>query len=90
MTREKTYVVDLKTYSNSYVTFDDVANGRIKGICKMVSPILPCLNDVLMVEGLTTKLICIRQLYDQGLNVNFSKFECVIPNKDQEILTKRL
>lgn len=38
----------------------------------MVSPSLPCLNDVLLVEDLTANLICISQLCDQDLNVNFS------------------
>lgn len=49
MTGEKKYLEELKSYSNSYVTFDDGTNGIIKGICKMVSPGLPCINYVLLV-----------------------------------------
>lgn len=87
---EKTYLEELKYYSNSYVTFCDGAKGIINGTGKMVSPSLPCLNDMLLVEGLTTNLISISQLCDQGFNVNFSKSECIVTNKDQEVLMKRL
>lgn len=49
MTGEKTYLEELKSYSNSYVTFGDGEKGRIKGICIMVSPGLPSFNDVLLI-----------------------------------------
>lgn len=54
----------------------------------MVSPGLPCLNDMLLVEGKIANLISISQLCDQGLNVNFSISECIITNKDQEVIMK--
>ena len=73
MTREKTYLKDLKPYFNSHVTFGDGSKGRIKVIGIMISHVLPYLTDVLLVEGLTANLIIISQLRDQRLNVNFSK-----------------
>lgn len=73
MTGEKNYLEELKPYFKCYVTFDDEAIGKIKGICKLVYPGLPSLDDVLLVEELTTKLIIISQLCDEGLNASFNK-----------------
>lgn len=86
MTREKSYLQELKPYSNSYVTFDDRVRGRIKGIWKIVSPRFPCLDDMLLVERLTSNLISISQLRDQGINVSINKSECIVSSKDQEVL----
>lgn len=81
MTRERTCLEELKHNSNRYVIFSDKAKGRIMGIGKLVSLGLPNLKDVLLVEGLTAKLINISQLCDQGLNVKFNKFEYIVTNK---------
>lgn len=86
MTGEKIYLEELKTYSNSYINFDNGVRGRIKGICKLVSPGFPCLDVVLLVEGLTTNLISISQLCDYGLNVSYKKSKCIVSRKDQEVL----
>jgi hypothetical protein len=59
MMGEKNYLKEVKPYSNSYVTFGNGAKGRIKGISKLVSPGLPCLDDVLLVEGLAANLTSI-------------------------------
>lgn len=56
----------------------------------MVSSGLRCCNDVLLVEGLIINLVCITQLCNQRLNVNFSKLECIVIRKDQEVLMKGL
>lgn len=56
----------------------------------MVNHGLPCLNDVLLVEGFTTNLISISHICDQAFNVNFSKYEFIITNKDRVVLTKEL
>ena len=88
MTGVKNFLVDLKAYSTSYVTFGDGAKGEIKGIDKLVRPGSPCLDDVLLVEGLTANLISISQLCDQGLNVKFSKSECLVTNNDKKVLMK--
>jgi hypothetical protein len=86
MTGEKAYLKEVKAYSNSYVTFGDGAKGRIKGICKLCGPDLPKHGNVLLVEGLTSNLISIRQLCDQELNVNFDNSKCIVSNKSQEVM----
>ena len=73
MTGMKNYLVDLKAYATSYVTFGDGAKGRIRGIGKLMRTGSPSLDDVLLDEGLTANLISISQLCDQGLEVRFSK-----------------
>ena len=39
-------------------------------------------------KGLTANLISISQLCDQGLLVNFSKSECLVKDKKDDILMK--
>src|ERR1044072_3068194 len=88
MTGMKNYLVDLKAYATSYVTFGDGAKGRIKGIGKLVRTGSPLLDDVLLVEGLTSSLISISQLCDQGVEVNFSKEECLVISENQETIMR--
>lgn len=88
MTCEKSYLEELHPYSNSYVIFSNVARGRIKCICKLVSWGLPYLDDVLLVEGFIANLISISQICDQGLNVNFKKSKCIVSSKGQKVLMK--
>lgn len=59
MIEEKNYLKEVKTYTNSYVTFDDGTKGKIMGKGKLVYPCLSNLEDALLVEGLTTNLISI-------------------------------
>jgi hypothetical protein len=73
MTGVKKYLVDIKSYSTSFVTFGEGAKGEIKGVGKLVCTGLLKLDDVLLVKGLTANLISISQLCDQGLKVNFTK-----------------
>ncbi|MCH83415.1 gag-protease polyprotein, partial [Trifolium medium] len=84
----KKHLTEVKSHSNGYVISSDGRKGRIKGICKLAIPGLPCLDDVLLVEGLITNLISISQLCDQGLDVHCNNSECIISNKDQEVLMK--
>lgn len=70
---ERSYIEELKPYSNRSVTFSDGTRGKIKGISKLVSLDLPCLDDVLLVEGLTINLIGVSQLCDQGMDVSYNK-----------------
>ncbi|MCI19830.1 gag-pol polyprotein, partial [Trifolium medium] len=86
MTEEIAYLKEVKSYSNSYVTFGDGAKGKIKGIGKLTGPDLPSLDNVLLVEGLTANLISISQLCDQELNVSFNNSECMVTSKDQEVM----
>lgn len=73
MTDERSHIEELNPYSNSYVTFGDETRGRIKGVCKLMSLNLLCLDDMLLLEGLTPNLINISQLCDQGMNVIYTK-----------------
>jgi len=73
MTEVKKYWVDIKSYSTSFVMFGDGAKGDIKGVGKLVCTGFPRLDGVLRVKGLTSNLISISQLCDQGLKVNFTK-----------------
>lgn len=75
MTRVKKFLVEIKSYSTSYVTFGDGDKCEIKGVRRLACTCLPSLDDVLLVKGLTANLISIRQLCDQGIKVNFTKFE---------------
>ena len=70
------------------MTFGDGAKGEIKGIGKLNCPGVPNLDNVLLVKGLTANLISISQLCDQGLNVNFTKTECLITNAKNEVIMK--
>ena len=88
MTGEKSYLEELKPYSKSYVTFGDGVKGRIKSIGKLVYPGLPSLENVMLVEGMTTNLISIIQLCDQGLNISFNKSECVVSSEEREVIMK--
>ena len=73
MTRENGYFEEQKPCSNSYIDFGNRDRGRKKGIRKVISLGFPFLDDVLLVEGLTTNLIIISQPCDQGLNVSYNK-----------------
>ncbi|GAU49481.1 hypothetical protein TSUD_286190 [Trifolium subterraneum] len=82
------FLVDIKTYSTSYVTFRDEAKWEIIGVGKLINKSLPKLNNVLLVKGLTANLISISQLCDQGLKVNFTKAECLVTSENDELLMK--
>ena len=73
MTGVKNLLVDIKSYSTSYVTFGDGAKGETKGVGKLEYSGVSKLDNVLLVKGLTANLISISQLCDQGLKVNFTK-----------------
>ncbi|KAI5395352.1 hypothetical protein KIW84_061806 [Lathyrus oleraceus] len=88
MTGNIDLIIDLHPHVISYVTFGDGAKGEIKGIGKLDCPGVPKLDNILLVKGLTANLISISQLCDQGLNVNFTKTECLISNKDSEEIMK--
>jgi hypothetical protein len=81
MTGVDKYLEDVRPYAKSYATFGDGAKGKILGIGNLIKDGLPRLDNVLLVKGLTTNLISISQLCDQGMEVNFSKPECKITDK---------
>ncbi|GAU37336.1 hypothetical protein TSUD_395170 [Trifolium subterraneum] len=88
MTGDDRFLVDIKSYSTSYVTFGDGAKGEIIGVGKLINKSLPKLENVLLVKGLTANLISISQLCDQGLKVNFTKTECLVTSESDELLMK--
>ena len=51
------------------------AKEKILGIDNLIKHGLPRLNNVLLVKGLTTNLISISQLCDQGMEVSFSSLD---------------
>ncbi|XP_050878662.1 uncharacterized protein LOC127082468 [Lathyrus oleraceus] len=59
MTGVNKYLVEIKSYSYSFVTFGDGAKGEIKGIRKIGCTGPPRLDDVLLMKGLTANLISI-------------------------------
>ena len=60
MTGVEKYLMDIKSYATSFVTFGDGAKGEIKGIGRLIDNGLPKLENVLIVKGLTANLISIR------------------------------
>jgi hypothetical protein len=86
MTGDRKYLKELRPCSKGSVTFGDGAKGRIKGIGKLRDPSLPYLDKVLLVEGLTTNLISISQLCEQGLDVYFNNSECIIANNQKVVM----
>jgi hypothetical protein len=73
MTCEKRYLKELRSFTKGRVTFGDGVKGRIKGIGKLAGPSSPCLDDMLLVEGLTANLISISQLCEQGLKCSLQQ-----------------
>ncbi|GAU48358.1 hypothetical protein TSUD_282610 [Trifolium subterraneum] len=88
MTGDDRFLVDIKSYLTSYVTFGDGAKGEIIGVGKLINKSLPKLDNVLLVKGLTANLISISKLCDQGLKVNFTKAECLVTSENDELLMK--
>ncbi|CAJ2662740.1 unnamed protein product [Trifolium pratense] len=88
MTGIEKFLVDLKSYSTSFVTCGNGTKGEIVGIGELNSNSLPKLSNVLLVKGLTANLISISQLCDQGMKVNFTKSECLVTNDEGEILMR--
>ncbi|MCH79544.1 gag-protease polyprotein [Trifolium medium] len=88
MTGVENYIENLKSYATSFVTFGDGAKGEIKGIGRLSTNGVPKLDNVLLVKGITTNLISISQLCDQGMKVNFTKSECLVTNDEGDLIMK--
>ena len=58
------YLINVRPYKSSFVTFGDGAKGEILGIGDLINHGLPNLENVLLVKGLTANLISISQLCD--------------------------
>lgn len=77
-------MANIKPRSTSYVTFWD----GLKGVGKLEHTGQPNLKNVLLVTGLTSNLISISQLRDQGIKFNFTKSKCFITNEKGEVIMK--
>lgn len=82
ITKEKTYLEEWKSYSNSDVTFGDGEKGRTKGMGKLASLGFPCLEDVRLVKGLNSNFTNINQICYQVINVKFNKYESIVTIKE--------
>ena len=60
------------------ITFGDGSKYVIKDIGTVDTPRLPVFEDVWYVDELKANLLSINQIYDNGLNVLFTKYECEI------------
>ncbi|KAK2380438.1 gag-protease polyprotein [Trifolium repens] len=88
MTGEEKYLINMRSYKSSFVTFGDGAKGEIVGIGDLINHGLPKLENVLLVKGLTANLINIIQLCDQGMKVNFTKSECLVNNEEGQLMLR--
>ncbi|KAK2428549.1 putative mitochondrial protein [Trifolium repens] len=88
MTGEEKYLMNVRSYKASSVTFGDGAKGEIVGIGDLINHGQPNLENVLLVKGLTANLISISQLCDQGMKVNFTKSECLVNNEEGQLVLR--
>ncbi|KAK2385091.1 putative mitochondrial protein [Trifolium repens] len=88
MTGEEKYLMNVRSYKVSFVTFGDGAKGEIIGIGDLINHGQPNLENVLLVKGLTANLISISQLCDQGMKVNFTKSECLVNNEEGQLVLR--
>lgn len=70
------------------MTFGNGTEGRILGIGNLTNDELPKLDNVLWLRDLTSNLISICQLCEQGMDANFNKLECLKTNEKGEVLMK--
>lgn len=87
MTGDRNCLTSLKPNS-SKVTFRDGAIENIIRKGKFNEQGLPFLKDVMLVEGLTTNLISISQLCDQGLQVSFTKEQLIVTDNVSTLVTR--
>lgn len=81
------FFLDMKECSLGYVTFRDIAKGKVLGIGAIIKLAdLPRLQDVRLVEGFSANLINISQLCDQGFQVSYSRYKCEVLSKGECIV----
>ncbi len=87
MTGDKSKFSSLVAKDGGLVTFGDNSKGKIIGIGKVGMNLSPCIENVLLVDGLKHNLISISQLCDKGYDVTFKEDFCLITNaKDNSVL----
>ena len=88
MCDNKTYFDTVTKCDGGLVTFGDDSTSRVVGKCNIRYQGLPNPTDVLLVEGLKANLISISQLCDAQHQVQFSKIECSIFDKNGTCVMK--
>lgn len=89
MTNTRDILINLQNNTEESVIFGDGVRGKVKGIGKLNIPGMPQLEEVQLVECLTTNLISISQLCDKGMDVQFGCKSCVITDKPNEYLVAK-
>jgi len=74
--------------TNNYVMFGNGTKGKILGSRSLISNESPNLDNVLWVRGLTSNLISISQLCEQGMNVIFKNSKCLVTKENGEVLMR--
>ncbi|KAA0065348.1 gag-pol polyprotein [Cucumis melo var. makuwa] len=77
--------LELSECNTGFVVFGDRGKDRIIGKRTIDHPGLPYLLDVYLVQGLSTNLISISQLCDQGYQVSFSKDRCNVVDSQNKV-----
>ncbi|GAA0142754.1 hypothetical protein LIER_03582 [Lithospermum erythrorhizon] len=86
MTGNKAYLSKIETIRGDYVTFGGGQKGKIVGKGSLKVEGFPELEEVLLVEGLTTNIISISQLCDNRMKVSFSKEACYVSNSSDQLI----
>ncbi|KAL5736716.1 hypothetical protein ACOSQ2_031504 [Xanthoceras sorbifolium] len=86
MTCNKTLFHELELKECGVVTFGDGSTKKVLGLGKIKILRLPCLNDVLFVDGIVANLISITHLCDSVHSVNFNKDGCTILDKSGQVV----
>ena len=86
MIGERSYLCDYQNMPDGYVSFGDGKKGRVLGKGTLLANGLPKLKSVLYVKGLKANLLSMSQLYDQKLNVKFTKDNCKVLNRSGEVV----
>ncbi|GAA0167550.1 hypothetical protein LIER_40402 [Lithospermum erythrorhizon] len=86
MTRNKSYLSKVEIIRGYYVTFGGGEKGKIIGKGSLNVKGLSELEEVLLVEGLTTNLISISQCCDNGMKVSFSKKAFCVNNFSDQLI----
>jgi len=88
MTGVNKFLDTVKPYTNNHVTFGNGTEEKILWIGNLNNDELPKLDNVMWVKGLTSILISISQLCEQGMDVNINKSECLVTNEKGEVLMR--
>lgn len=86
MTGNRYFLKDIKMGSKDGVTFADGVQSQVVGYGTLNIPVMPPLNKVLLVKGLSANLLSINQLCDEGLDDKFDRQNCVIYKSGKEYL----